>query len=461
MKRVTLFAITFCLLVLVTAGTGAVAAPQVGKYEFDVTSQGVVVGSITVKAQQQTFALHAKGLEADSQYYLVCRPSMLLMGSANTTKSGGLQMKGAWEEPFADLAMSPTFVLSRGPPVAAGESYRLVLTSSVPMGQTVNQGDSLVLTATLEKKNLGATAWIPIPGEKVVFRQRLTTFNPLKEGAFSICGAATTDAAGGATLNRVVSEAAIYEWDCSWRSIDGADYAASNVVGVLAEVPSQVSLATSATTINTGSRVTLTAHAQKLDLDTQSWINAASEIVTFQYRTGEADPWITAAWATARTGSDGIATVQTEVWNTPHRYGFRAIVFGKNAEGSLLRYSESEVKTVECRMATQYWETPIFWQYGPSFAGIYLYHMVIVQGRIVDLNGNGAANQKTEILNWDTKEIIDTVYTDADGWFFWTKTYEPYPFPPYFGVRHTGDFPYWGAGQTPCEWNPNWNDVAN
>jgi hypothetical protein len=97
-------------------------------------------------------------------------------------------------------------------------------------------------------------------------------------------------------------------------------------------------------------------------------------------------------------------------------------------------------------MATHYWETPVYWQYSPSIAGIYLYHMVIVQGRIVDPNGNGAANQKTEILNWDTKEVLAPVYTDVDGWVFWSKTYDPYPFPPYFGVRHTGGFPLLGRG---------------
>jgi hypothetical protein len=120
MKRITLFTLVFCMLFLTIAGVGVVAATPETRFQFDVTFEGNVVGTVTIDAKQQTYAFTGNGLTADTKYFLVCHELMRSLGSATTTRGGTLQMKGNWSDSFWDgLTVNPTFELSTIP-VAGG-----------------------------------------------------------------------------------------------------------------------------------------------------------------------------------------------------------------------------------------------------------------------------------------------------------------------------------------------------
>jgi hypothetical protein len=98
MKRITLITITFCLLVLLTAGMGAVAMqPLLPPYRvapFDVTYNGEVVGKLRINTHAWTYVLNVRELAPDTEYWLKCEgvPGVITSGMANL--NGVLHLNG-------------------------------------------------------------------------------------------------------------------------------------------------------------------------------------------------------------------------------------------------------------------------------------------------------------------------------------------------------------------------------
>jgi hypothetical protein len=124
MKRMTLIAVTLCVLLLTTVGTGAVMAKQASPpsdrvMQFDVTYQGKAVGKLIINTNAQTYVFNGKGLAPDTTYYLVCKVFMRSVGSAKATHGGTVHIQGSCNNWSDALAERPTFELYTAPPVAA------------------------------------------------------------------------------------------------------------------------------------------------------------------------------------------------------------------------------------------------------------------------------------------------------------------------------------------------------
>lgn len=156
MKRITLIAITFCLLVLLTAGTGAVPAepklpPQYRVVQFNVTYYGEVVGLLTVNTNQWTYVMNAHGLQPGTSYFFYSLGRFPAVGTETANENGDLHMQGTWDPQTADITVSPTFVLTTGPltgagcvdPVLTAKSYVMAFKSKVWGNLTTSDGSPL------------------------------------------------------------------------------------------------------------------------------------------------------------------------------------------------------------------------------------------------------------------------------------------------------------------------------
>lgn len=351
MKRIALVVVTLCLLSLTILGTGVVAAqmgingPQTDippVPQFDVTLQGgEVVGKLIINTNAEMFVFNGARLEPGVEYFLVSMATKRVIGSAEATTGGTVQIRGELDASVGDMTAQPEFVLSTAPPVGGtGEvATRLAITSSTAR---TNVGGRATLTAHLEQWNAGASAWTVCPYTPVKFMRSLPNTQPVVLGWTNL-GDVRTDAYGNARLD-ITTPAVGYSGFKVWKMMSIGDPLA--------------------------------------------------------------------------------ASMSSELW-------------------------------IQTKIGTKYFDTqPTYWVYSPDIAGVYIYHMVIVQGQILDQYNRPVSNQVVNIINWDTKELIVTVNTGSDGWFYWQKTYAPYTQLPYFGTTHAGDSTHWGAGSVACNWVP-------
>lgn len=174
MKRMSLIAVTLCLLLLATVGAGVVVAKQEVKapqdskvVQFDVTYGGEVVGKLVINTIQQTFVFNGKGLTPGTEYFLIV--SMRSIGSAEATNGGTVHIQGTWL-PLADLTASPTFELSTSlrqglgciPTVLTAKFYNTVLLWATVYGKlTDGSGNPIanqkIRIATWEGLPVGTT----------------------------------------------------------------------------------------------------------------------------------------------------------------------------------------------------------------------------------------------------------------------------------------------------------------
>lgn len=125
MKRMALIgSVLLILLFIASAAEFAFAQQQAKpsegsyKFEFPVTLEGQVVGSVTIDAKHETFSFAGKGLIPRTRYFLVVTELYRSLGSAETKNTGALRIQDAYDQSFwADLTETPTFVLSISPPV--------------------------------------------------------------------------------------------------------------------------------------------------------------------------------------------------------------------------------------------------------------------------------------------------------------------------------------------------------
>ncbi len=100
MKRMTLIAIALCVAVVATAGAGVVAAgaqpvvKNVIKFDVKLAGTDQKVGTLAVNLQQKSVTFTAKGLAANTQYFIVEQTHLLNIGSGMTDKNGNLRIVG-------------------------------------------------------------------------------------------------------------------------------------------------------------------------------------------------------------------------------------------------------------------------------------------------------------------------------------------------------------------------------
>lgn len=165
MKRALVIAIVCALLV--TSGATAVIAVKPTTpphYTFDVSHQGAVVGTITVKqtgkTSETTYSASANELEANTQhwlYYTTASGAVKYVGTEVSTKNGMVSITGTWTNDIGDLAATPapTFTLSD-----SKQATTLTLAASPP---TSRVGDTVTFTATLTPPLIGQAVSLIAP----------------------------------------------------------------------------------------------------------------------------------------------------------------------------------------------------------------------------------------------------------------------------------------------------------
>ncbi len=124
MKRMTLIAVTLCLIMLTTVGAGVVAAKQTESprhagassiYFFDVPATDTHgSGRLMIDVKHGTFLFNGKGFDPAKAYYLQYKlgslPGIHTFASAAATPSGSLHITGTWvkgsETPLSALAFT-------------------------------------------------------------------------------------------------------------------------------------------------------------------------------------------------------------------------------------------------------------------------------------------------------------------------------------------------------------------
>ncbi|MGZ4892257.1 MAG: hypothetical protein ACXV2B_08405 [Halobacteriota archaeon] len=129
MKRMQLITAALCLVMLLTVGAGVVVAQgaqpaikNVLKFDVKLGITDTVAGTLSINVKQQSFAFSARGLPADTQYYIIWKEQLVNVGSGITDKNGNLRIAGAVDKDvFFRLGAArenPTFMLdTQGAPV--------------------------------------------------------------------------------------------------------------------------------------------------------------------------------------------------------------------------------------------------------------------------------------------------------------------------------------------------------
>ncbi len=125
MKRMTLIAVTLCLIMLTTVGAGVVAAKQTENprhagassiYFYNVPAADTYgPGTLKIDVKHHTFVFNGKGFTPDMTYTLVDRTTgsgIHVLGTAKSTAAGNLHLAGTWEKGAAlpgasDIGVTP------------------------------------------------------------------------------------------------------------------------------------------------------------------------------------------------------------------------------------------------------------------------------------------------------------------------------------------------------------------